>query len=70
MAAGSLDGGLSHQELDRLVEKIISAESSGRSWLSGDFGRSRGLMQIQRANWQRYTTESWDRAFEQVGREY
>ena len=64
MAAGSLEGGPSHQGLDRLVEKIISAESSGRSWLSGDHGRSRGLMQIQRANWQKYTTESWDRAFE------
>ena len=56
--------GLSSQELDRLIEKIIAAESSGRPWLAGDQGRSRGLMQIQRANWQKFTSESWDRAFE------
>lgn len=55
---------LSSQELGRLIEKIILAESSGRSGLVGDYGRSRGLMQIQKANWQKYTSESWDRAFE------
>jgi hypothetical protein len=55
---------LSSQELDRLIETIILAESSGRPWLAGDQGRSRGLMQIQKANWQKYTSESWDRAFE------
>lgn len=55
---------LSSEEMDRLIENIILAESSGRPWLAGDHGRSRGLMQIQRAYWQKFTTESWDRAFE------
>ncbi len=64
LTAGSSQGGISPEDLDRWVQKIILAESSGRAWISGDRGRSRGLMQIQRANWQRYSIESWDRAFD------
>lgn len=49
-----------------LVEKIIIAESSGRHWVSGDGGKARGLMQIQKGTWERFTKESWARAFDPV----
>jgi len=51
-------------DVPALVQTIIQAESSGRAHVAGDGGKARGLMQIQRATWERYSTESWDRAFD------
>lgn len=47
-----------------LMDKIIAAESSGRAHAVGDGGKARGLCQIQKATWERYSAESWDRAFD------
>lgn len=60
-------------QLDALVPQIIQAESSGNPRAIGDGGKSRGLMQIQKATWRRFSDESWDEAFDpeknvQVGR--
>ena len=50
--------------LESLQAKIIQAESSGRAGAVGDRGQSRGLMQIQKATWERHTDLSWDLAFD------
>ena len=64
---------LTGAELDRLVPVIIAAESSGNPNAVGDGGRSRGLMQIQKATWRSFSKYPWDDAFDpeknvQVGR--
>lgn len=51
-------------DVPALMETIIAAESSGRAGAVGDGGKARGLCQIQRATWERYTSASWDRAFD------
>lgn len=55
---------IAETEIPGLVNIIIKAESSGRPHAIGDKGRSRGLMQIQKPTWRRYTGLSFDRAFD------
>lgn len=55
---------VSEAEIPAIVNTIVQAESSGRPWLSGDHGKSRGLMQLQKGVWERYTKVSFDRAFD------
>lgn len=64
LASSSALAAVSDAQVDSIVRTIIAAESSGRAWVVGDGGKARGLMQIQRETWERYTGESWDRAFE------
>jgi soluble lytic murein transglycosylase-like protein len=64
---------LNSTELDALQQKLIMAESSNNPDAIGDHGKSRGLMQIQKATWKVYSKEPWDKAFDpninhQVGR--
>lgn len=47
-----------------LMDKIIAAESSGRANAIGDNGKARGLCQIQKATWQRFSVAPWDKAFD------
>ncbi len=64
LASASARAAVSEAEIPGIVNTIIQAESSGRAWVVGDGGKARGLMQIQRPTWERYTTESWDKAFD------
>lgn len=64
---------LNSQELDALQLKIIMAESSNNPNAIGDNGKARGLMQIQKYTWSRFTDWPWQDAFDpeknvQVGR--
>ena len=59
----NLSAEVSDLEIRVLRDKIIQAESSGKADSIGDRGRSRGLMQIQKAVWKKYTDVSWDLAF-------
>lgn len=64
---------LSGAALDALLPKIVAAESSGFARAIGDNGKARGLMQIQRPTWERFSGYSWEEAFDpgknlQVGR--
>ena len=55
---------LSSAQLDALVPTIIAAESSGNPRAVADGGKARGLMQIQRATWKRFSDYHWDEAFD------
>lgn len=55
---------VSEAQIPQIVQTIIMAESSNRPHVVGDGGKARGLMQIQRATWERYTTEPWSKAFD------
>lgn len=50
-------------DLNLLQEKIVMAESSGRPHAIGDHGKARGLMQLQRATWERFSDDPWREAF-------
>ena len=51
-------------QIPELVQTIVRAESSGRPWVTGDNGKARGLMQIQRGTWEQHTKKPWSRAFD------
>lgn len=55
--------GMTEAQIPALVQTIIMAESSGNTNAVGDGGAARGLCQIQKATWQRYTSEPWEKAF-------
>ncbi len=57
---------VSGAQFNTLINDIIQAESSGRAHVVGDGGKARGLMQIQKATWDRHTSYSWDLAFNPV----
>lgn len=64
--------GMSGNALDELMVRIIAAESSGRADATGE-GGERGLMQIGRATWERFSAYPWSDAYDaeknvQVGR--
>lgn len=63
--ATSAEARLSGAELDALVPVIITAESSGNPKAVGDGGKARGLMQIQKATWKRFSGYPWDDAFDE-----
>lgn len=54
---------VSEMEFEALIPKIIMAESSGNPQAIGDKGQARGLMQIQRATWERFSKRPWREAF-------
>lgn len=55
---------LSSAQLDALIPTIIAAESSGNPKAVGDGGKARGLCQIQKSTWERFSNYSWDYAFD------
>lgn len=50
-------------QFNAMVSAVIMAESSGKSHAVGDSGGARGLMQIKKDTWSRYTKIGWENAF-------
>ncbi len=55
---------ISESQIPQIINTIIQAESSGNPKAIGDGGESRGLMQIKKATWQKYTRLPFERAFD------
>ena len=51
-------------QIPSLINIIVSAESAGDPKATGDHGQSRGLLQIKKSVWQKYTRLSFERAFD------
>lgn len=63
LVSSTAEAKLSSTEMDRLQVKIIRAESSGNPFAIGPDGE-RGLMQITKDTWRRYTRVPWRYAFD------
>lgn len=51
------------EQIDKLMTRLIQAESSGNEKAVGDNGKARGLMQIQEPAWKEVSDEPYDNAF-------